>query len=202
VLLTASAEIQQGLTDYSKRIVAEGKAENELTKAYIKRKILEGYKETKDQQEKPYLNEFLITMIAAALAALAGWVVGKLKGHYNGAATGVAASHPTAAIDKNATTNLLGSIDRGLNASGIPVDAAGKPVPSFEEVLTKYQANLVGPSGNIGAAYNEIKGVMDKQTIKDVNVIAAFTAMTPFGSAPLKQKDALVASLLKLAKMI
>lgn len=202
VLLTASAEIQQGLTDYSKRIVAEGKAENELTKAYIKRKILEGYKETKDQQEKPYLNEFLITMIAAALAALAGWVVGKLKGHYNGAATGVAASHPTAAIDKNATTNLLGSIDRGLNASGIPVDAAGKPVPSFEEVLTKYQANLVGPSGNIGVAYNEIKGVMAKSTITDENVKTAFVAMTPFNNAPLAQKDALVASLLELAKMI
>jgi hypothetical protein len=204
VLLTASAEIQQGLTDYSNKVVVESKTETQLSKAYIKKKILENYNETKGGEEKPYLNEFLFTLITAALAALAGWVAGKLKGHYNGGATGVVASHPTPAIDKNATADLIKTIERGLNANGQAVDATGAPVSSLQEALVKYQRNLVGPSGNIRTAYGEITAAMAAIGASDPNmtaVLTTFNALEPFKASPLEETQALIDQLQDLSKL-
>lgn len=201
VLLKTSSELQQGLNEYSKGIITERKLtfkEQQLAKLHIKKAIVKEYIETGKLPEKQNLNEFFFlgALLGAALAAVAAWAIGKLKTHYVGAVTGAAPRYALSQLPQNTTTQLIQSMNSGLNANGELVDVSGKKVADFKNQINEFQKALTTPVTNIQAAYTDITNAFNAlksaaASTVDPSTRTAFDALKPFASSPRDEVNAL-----------
>lgn len=201
VLLKTSSELQQGLNEYSKGIITERKLtfkEQQLAKLHIKKAIVKEYIETGKLPEKQNLNEFFFlgALLGAALAAVAAWAIGKLKTHYVGAVTGAAPRYALSQLPQDTTTQLIQSMNSGLNANGELVDVSGKKVADFKNQINEFQKALTTPVANIKAAYDDINRAVTalrsaSPSPVDSNTQTAFDALAPFASSPRDEVNAL-----------
>jgi hypothetical protein len=201
VLLKTSSELQQGLNEYSKGIITERKLtfkEQQLAKLHIKKAIVKEYIETGKLPEKQNLNEFFFlgALLGAALAAVAAWAIGKLKTHYVGAVTGAAPRYALSEMPQNTTTQLIQSMNSGLNANGELVDVSGKKVADFKNQINEFQKALTTPVANIKAAYSDITNAFNAlksaaASPVDPSTQTAFDALKPFASSPRDEVNAL-----------